>query len=170
LKALLGATNDPRRFDIRSLPLYRGPKCEPRMRNVIQQTVVLPASAATLFDMYLDPAAHAAITGFPVRIAAEPGSAFHAFNKQLSGQILAVVRPQLIVQSWRSVKFRDSDPDATLILVFTPDESDARHGRIDLVHLDVPDHDFREVTEGWHKHYWNPWRIYLESQETQDKS
>ena len=133
------------------------------MRSVIQQSVVLPAPAESLFEMYLDAQAHAAFTGFPVAIGAEPGAAFHAFNKQISGQILAIVRPQLIVQSWRSVKFNEADPDSTLILTFTPEPNN--HGRIDLVHLDVPDHDFQGVTDGWQTHYWKPWQTYLENQE-----
>jgi hypothetical protein len=133
------------------------------MRSVLQQSVKLPAPVVDLFEMYLDPVAHAAITGFPVTVGAERGAPFHAFNKQLSGQMLSIVRPHLIVQSWRSVKFHDDDPDSTLILSFRPEPSDARQGHIDLVHLDVPDHDFRDVTEGWHKHYWNPWRTYLEN-------
>lgn len=133
------------------------------MRNVIEQSIVLPAPAETLFEMYLDPAAHAAITGFPVSIGAQAGTQFHAFNKQLSGEILVVIRPRLIVQSWRSVKFHGDNPDSTLILMISPVESDSSHGRIDLVHLDVPVHDYRDVTEGWHKHYWNPWRTYLEN-------
>jgi uncharacterized protein YndB with AHSA1/START domain len=135
------------------------------MRNVIQQFVILPAPAEKLFEMYLDPATHATITGFPVSIGAEPGAPFHAFNKQISGHILGVVRPRLIVQSWRSAKFHDNDPDSTLILMFTPDGSNSERGRIDLVHLDVPDHDYHDVTEGWHKHYWDPWRTYLGNQE-----
>ncbi len=135
------------------------------MRSVIQQSVVLPARAEALFQMYLDPAAHAALTGFPVEIGAEAGAPFHAFNKQISGHILAVVRPRLIVQSWRSVKFHDDDANSTLILTFTPEPSNAEHGRIHLVHLDVPDHDFHDVTEGWQTHYWNPWRTYLEQQQ-----
>jgi hypothetical protein len=116
--------------------------------------------------MYLDPGAHGAFTGFPVDIGAEPGALFHAFNKQISGEILAVVQSQLIVQSWRSVKFHDDDPDSTLILKFMPEPSSAPQGRIDLVHLDVPEHDFRDVTDGWHKHYWDPWRTYLQTQES----
>jgi activator of HSP90 ATPase len=135
------------------------------MRRVIQQSEVLPAPADALFQMYLDPDSHAAFTGFPVGIGAEPGALFHAFNNQISGQILAVVRPKVVVQSWRSVKFHSDDPDSTLILSFTPELSNARHGRIDLVHLDVPEHDFHDVTEGWQKHYWVPWRTYLESSE-----
>jgi hypothetical protein len=133
------------------------------MRSIIQQSVVLPAPGHRLFEMYLDPAAHAGITDFPVEIGSDPGAPFHAFHKQISGQILAIVRPLLIVQLWRSVKFHEDDSDSTLILTFAPEPNN--HGRIDLVHLDVPDHDFQGVTEGWQTHYWKPWQAYLENQE-----
>ena len=130
------------------------------MRNVIRQTVVLPAPAATLFDMYLDPVSHQAITGAPVDIGDERGAEFNAFDGALTGTVLEVVKPRLIVQSWRSKVFRAEDPDSTLILSFTA-QGDA--GRIDLIHLDVPDHDYDGVTRGWEKYYWEPWRAYLAS-------
>src|SRR5689334_129640 len=97
--------------------------------------------------MYLSPTAHAAITGAPVTIGDAPGAAFRAFNDKLTGTVLAVARPRLIVQSWRSPAFRATDPDSTLILTFTPEGDGA--GRIDLVHLDVPEHDLKGVREGW---------------------
>ena len=100
--------------------------------------------------MYLDPAEHAAFTGMPVAIGREPGAEFRAFGGQLCGTILAVAAPRLVVQSWRSTKFGPDDADSTLILMFTP-EGD--QGRIDLVHLDVPEHDFQDVTDGWSKYY-----------------
>ena len=134
------------------------------MRSLIQQTIVLPAPAEKLFEMYLDPAQHAAFTGHPVTIASEPGAAFEAFGGQLSGSILTVVPPRLIVQSWRSTKFLAGDLDSTLILTFTPDGRQSDQGRIDLVHLDVPDHDYQDVVAGWDKYYWTPWRFYLERQ------
>jgi uncharacterized protein YndB with AHSA1/START domain len=129
------------------------------MRSVIRLSVLLPAAPERLFEMYLDPKEHAAFTGMPVTIGPEPGAEFRAFDGQWTGMILAVDAPRLVVQSWRSTKFRTEDADATLILLFTP-EGD--QGRIDLVHLDVPDHDFQGVTEGWTKYYWTPWRTYLE--------
>src|SRR5687768_17049153 len=124
------------------------------MRSVLQQTVVLPATAEQLCAMYLDPAAHAAITGLPVTIGAEPGSEFRAFNNQLSGSILCVVPDRLIVQSWHSTKFRAGDPDSTLILSFSNEAASGALGRIDLVHLDVPNHDYQDVVAGWQKYYW----------------
>ncbi len=129
------------------------------MRNIIFQTVVLPASAETLFEMYLDPNSHQAITGAPVAIGNERGAPFEAFNGSLTGTTLEVVKPTLIVQSWRSTEFKDTDPDSTLILSFTPKGNE---GRIDLIHLDVPDQDYDGVNEGWEKYYWDPWRDHIE--------
>ena len=128
------------------------------MRSIIKQSVNLPAPSAALYAMYLDPATHAAITGAPVTIASRAGAPFGAFDGRLRGTMLAAVEPTLIVQSWRSVHFGDADPDSTLILTFTPA---GKAGRIDLVHLDVPEQDYQGVTEGWEKFYWTPWRAYL---------
>lgn len=58
------------------------------MPRTIQQSIALPATADRLFDMYLDPASHEAITGAPVTISPEPGSEFRAFNGSLSGKML----------------------------------------------------------------------------------
>ena len=132
------------------------------MRSVIQQSIVLPATIEQLFDMYLSPAEHAAITGAPVKIGEAQGAEFRAFDGTLTGTVLAVVRPRLIVQSWRSTAFKPEDPDSTLVITFSPVDSGAR---IDLVHTDVPDHDFDGVTQGWEKYYWVPWRNYLAKQE-----
>jgi activator of HSP90 ATPase len=128
------------------------------MRSLIMQSIVLPAPAETLYAMYLDPARHAAITGAPVIISAASGSEFHAFEGRLSGTMLSALPSRLVVQSWRSMKFNDDDPDSTLILAFLPEGT---AGRIDLLHLDVPAHDHQGVTEGWETHYWEPWRRYL---------
>ena len=38
---------------------------------------------------------------------------------------------------------------------------DMLSGRIDLMHVNVADHDVEGVSEGWKKYYWDPWRAYL---------
>jgi activator of HSP90 ATPase len=120
--------------------------------------LVLPAPAEELYATYLDPAPHAAVTGAPVTVSAESGAPFRAFDGQISGAMLAAIAPRLIVQSWRSTNFRDADPDSTLILAFVPEGTG---GRIDLIHIDVPEPDYEGVREGWEKYYWAPWRRYL---------
>jgi activator of HSP90 ATPase len=128
------------------------------MRSVIRDSVTLPAPAEVLYESYLDPLRHAEITGAPVTIGAQSGSPFSAFGGALSGTMLVAIPSRLIVQSWRSTNFNPGDPDSTLILNFIPE---GRSGRIDLIHLDVPEVDFQGVIEGWEKFYWTPWRKYL---------
>lgn len=129
------------------------------MRSTIFKTVVLPASAAELYSMYMDPAVHGEFTGSPAKISEDAGSAFEAFGGLLKGKTLQVVKSRLIIQSWRSVNFSDADPDSTLIIMFSEEEESA--GRIDLVHIDVPENDFQGVSGGWESRYFAPWLEYL---------
>ena len=129
------------------------------MNGVIKQSVTLPASAKKLYDMYITPRGHAAITGMPVKISSKPGSAFRAFDGSIFGTTLAVVPGRLIVQSWRSCNFGEADPDSTLILSFTPLK--ANSARIDLIHVNVPSVDYNGVRQGWTKYYWKPWRKHF---------
>ncbi len=128
------------------------------MARTIQLAASLPASPDRLFDMYLDPAEHAAFTGSPVTISDQPGAAFNAFDNVLTGTILQVVPKRLIVQSWRSPHWSADNIDSTLILSFLP-QGDG--GRIELVQVNVVDKDFAGVSQGWEKYYWTPWREYL---------
>jgi len=130
------------------------------MRSTIFKTVVLPAPAETLYDMYMDPEIHGAFTGAPAKISDVAGSPFEAFGGLLLGTTLQVIKSRLIVQSWRSVNFTEDDRDSTLIISFTPEEDG--EGRIDLVHLDVPEDDFQGVSGGWESRYFEPWLSYLQ--------
>jgi activator of HSP90 ATPase len=128
------------------------------MPKLVKQSVVLPASAQELYAMYLNPRTHAAITGHKVVIGARPGARFRAFDGVLTGRILQTIPGRLIVQAWRSRLFHKDDLDSTLVLRFTPGDG---KGRIDLAHINVPDHDYEGVKNGWKQYYWNPWRKFL---------
>jgi len=129
------------------------------MPKTIQQSVTLPTDSSRLYDMYLDPKIHEAITGAPVTISSEPGSPFRAFDGMLSGTLLYTVPKRLIVQSWRAHHWSEEDLDSILVLTFWPAKNS---GRIELVHVNVADHDVQGVSEGWEKYYWQPWRQYLQ--------
>jgi hypothetical protein len=109
----------------------------------------------------LDPEVHGEFTGAPAKISEEAGSHFEAFGGLLLGATLQVIKPRLIIQSWRSVNFAKEDPDSTLIISFTAEDDDA--GRIDLIHLDVPENDYQGVSGGWESRYFSPWLEYLQS-------
>ena len=128
------------------------------MPRLVRQSVTLKARAEELYSMYLNPRKHQAITGGKVIVSARPGSKFSAFGGMLRGRTLHTIPGRLIVQAWRSTGWKKGDLDSTLVLRFTPN---GRSGRIDLVHANVPDHDYRGVNHGWKKYYWRPWRKFL---------
>ena len=129
------------------------------MLRVVQQSVVLHASPRRLYAMYLSSKVHGAFTGGKIEISARTGSKFKAFGGALTGRMLCTVPGRLIVQAWRSIAFHKRDHDSTLILRFLP--AGRNRGRIDLVHVNVPSHDYRGVNKGWKNYYWKPWRKYL---------
>ena len=128
-------------------------------RNVIL-AASFPATAARLFDMYLDPQDHAAFTGEPVTIEPRPGTLFKAFDGMLTGTMLHVEPKRLIVQTWRSANWPAEAMDSVLTLSFIQEKDAAR---IEIVHANVLDEDFAGVSQGWAKFYWDPWRAYLSS-------
>ncbi|HKV03775.1 MAG TPA: SRPBCC domain-containing protein [Candidatus Acidoferrales bacterium] len=128
------------------------------MTKTIQQSVRFRARPEELFDIFLDSKKHSAATGGKASVSRKAGGKFTAWNGQLRGRNLLVVPKRLIVQSWRATQWKTGDPDSILVLQF----SKARGGaKIDLVHVNVPQHDHKGVTQGWPKYYWKPWKKYL---------
>jgi len=131
------------------------------MFKIIHQTVSLPEKPTRLFDMYMNPAIHAAFTGGRVVVSPEVNSQFLAFDGMIFGRTLSVTPRSQIIQSWRSKEWKSSDRDSTLILNFLPDGDG---GIIELIHLNVAEGDFDDVNKGWQKYYWTPWREYLKKE------
>jgi len=130
------------------------------MTRPIQLSITLNATPRERFNTFLDSSKHTSLTGAPATIGKKAGAAFTAFAGQLSGRTLLVVPGRLIVQSWRSRRWKASDPDSILVLEFSKAK---RGGRIDLVHVGVPQHDRTDVFAGWEKYYWVPWKKRLAS-------
>jgi activator of HSP90 ATPase len=128
------------------------------MSKTIEQSVHFPATAKKLYDIYVSSKQHGAFTGGKVVIGAKAGAKFSAFDGMLSGSTLLTVPGKLVVQRWRGNHWKKSDMDSILILSFV---QDGKRGRIDLVHVNVPDHDFEGVTKGWKQYYWGPLGEYL---------
>jgi activator of HSP90 ATPase len=130
------------------------------MTKTIQQSVKFNASPEKLYEMYMDSKKHSASTGFPAKLGRKAGSRFTAFGGMLEGRTLELVPGKMIVQAWRSGGWKKADADSILVLTFSNDGSG---GRVDLAHVNVPEHDHQGVTKGWEKFYWKQWRDYLKT-------
>lgn len=131
------------------------------MTKPIVQSVKFKCPPEQLFAMFTDSQKHTAATGAKASVSAKPGAKWKAFDGMITGKNLAVVPGRMIVQAWRGSHWKESDPDSILIVNFSPA---AGGGKIDLVHVGVPQHDHKGVTKGWTQYYWTPWKAYLKSQ------
>lgn len=128
------------------------------MTKAIQQSVEFDASPETLYELYMDSGQHSKATGSPAKLGRKAGASFTAFGGKLRGKNLLIFPKKMIVQSWRSTSWKKEDSDSILVLVFSKAKSG---GRVDLVHVNVPEYDHKSVSEGWSSYYWKPWRMYL---------
>jgi activator of HSP90 ATPase len=128
------------------------------MTRAIQQSVTLRANAQELFATFVDGKRHAAMTGASTSNNGKVGARWNAWGGSLWGTNLQLVPGRMIVQSWRSSAFKETDTDSILTITFTK----AKGGtRVDLVHVNVPVQDHKGVTGGWKTNYWDSWREYL---------
>lgn len=108
--------------------------------------------------MYVDSKKHSAATGGRAKIGRKEGAAFTAWNGKLRGKNLLIIPNRLVMQAWRATHWPASDPDSMLLLRFREAPGG---GQVDLLHVNVPDHDHKGVTQGWKKYYWQPWKKYI---------
>ena len=126
----------------------------------------LPAEPAKVYEMYLDPAKHAAFTGGgDVQIAPLESTPFSAFGGRIFGRILSLVPERQVVQTWRSFEWLPDDPDSILVLTFEPEYGGTR---LDLIQAPVPEHLQAKLQENWPMRYLDPWRLVLEQLKPRD--
>src|SRR5271166_3500039 len=126
----------------------------------IQQSVEFAVSPETLYELYMDSKKHSQATDAPAKLSRRVGGSFTAFGGRLEGKNLLLVPNKTIVQTWRSTGWKKFDPDSILVIQFS--KTKAGTG-VDLVHVNVPEHDHQSVTDGWRHYYWEPWQVYLEA-------
>jgi activator of HSP90 ATPase len=128
------------------------------MTKPIEQSVTFKASPEELFAIFTDSKKHSAATGAKASTSAKAGAKWTAFDGMILGRNVMVLPGRMIVQAWRASHWKDSDLDSILILNFSQAPG---AGKIDMVHVGVPQHDYKGVTNGWPLYYWNPWKAYL---------
>ncbi len=132
------------------------------MAKTIEQAITFAAPPQRLYRMYLSAREHEAACGGwgKAKIEARAGGRM-AMSPYIRGKFLALVPGRMILQTWRGTDWKKSNLESVLLLTF---ERAGRGCRLIMVHANVPDHKVKSIgspTDGWHKHYWKPWKAYL---------
>jgi uncharacterized protein YndB with AHSA1/START domain len=121
-------------------------------------STILPATPQSIYRAWLDTRLHGAMTGGAALMSSQPGAKVSAWDGYISGTNIELVPGERIVQTWRTTKFAETDPDSTITvqLLSTPEGT-----RLTLTHSDVPDGHTGYEQGGWQQFYFEPMRRYF---------
>jgi len=130
-------------------------------------TAVIPASPRAIYDAWLDSRGHTAMTGGKAKMSAKLGAPVSAWDGFIWGENLELVPGERIVQSWRTTRFTDQDPDSTIAVILTPVDGGTK---LTLKHSNVPDEHTSYEAGGWQSRYFEPMKKYFAKQKPKPKA
>jgi len=126
----------------------------------IEQSVLLPAPPALVFETLLNPRQHQAFTGAGATGGLLVGDAFTAYDGYISGKHLELVPGSLIVQSW--VAEEENWPAGHESQITFRLSAEGTGTRLHFTHTGVPQALENALTKGWEEWYWQPLKAFLE--------
>lgn len=129
----------------------------PMETRTIEQTVVIGASPAEVYEAILDPEIHSEFTQAKAENDMAVGGKFSAYDGYISGVNLELVKNKKIVQKWASTDFPEGFY-TTAVFEFK------KHGKgteLIFTQTGVPKKNFKETAQGWKDFYWKPLKAYF---------
>ncbi len=128
------------------------------MAYTFRLTDDIPASPEAIYAAWLDSRGHTDMTGGKAEVSPTEGGAFTAWDGYIVGRTVELVPDERIVQSWRTTRFRDDQPDSRITVALSPI---AGGTRLTLTHENVPEDHTGYEQGGWQEHYFEPMKKYF---------
>lgn len=128
------------------------------MTYEFEQSAVIPASPAAIYDAWLSSKGHTAMSGAEATASPEVGGEFTAWDGYITGRNLELEPGRRILQSWRTSEFTAEDADSTIEVLLEPD---AYGTRLRLRHSNVPTGHRGYEDGGWRSNYFEPMIAYF---------
>jgi len=124
----------------------------------IRQSEFIPATPSAVYDAFLNPKTHEAITGAGAVFERREGGKFSVGDGYITGKFLRLQNSRRIVQEWKTTEWPVNAPPSVLELRFMPKENGTE---ISLVQTQVPANQAMRYRRGWTEHYWTPLKKYF---------
>lgn len=125
-------------------------------------STMLPATPNEVYDTWMSSEGHSAMTGSPASVSPEIGGEFDAWDGYIHGKNINLERGLLIVQSWRTSEFSDTEEDSLIEINLKPvgDQTE-----LTLRHSGLPPHG-GQYEQGWVESYFEPMKAYFGRQKS----
>ena len=86
-------------------------------------------------------------SGDKAEMSVEPGSEFSLWDGSIVGKNLSFETGKKIVQQWY---FGDQQEESIVTIILHPNKQGTS---VELRHANIPDQDYKDITEGWNESY-----------------
>ncbi len=117
-------------------------------------------SSSEVYNCWLDPKKHEAMTGGIADIKNSVGYEFETWDGYIQGTIMQLEANKKIVQTWRTTEFSDQDEDSELKIELFEREGGCL---LKLQHTNIPEGQGESYKKGWLEHYFEPMEFYFDS-------
>lgn len=120
---------------------------------------IITASPSEIYKTWLDSKGHSKMTGSKAKVSDKVGASFEAWDGYISGTNLELIPNKMIVQSWRTAEFDESEEDSHLEIILLAVKGGTK---ITLIHSNLPAHG-EQYRQGWVDSYFEPMKEYFET-------
>ena len=107
----------------------------------------LAATAEEVYTALTNPLTIELWTGDTAEMSTEPGSEFSMWEGSIVGKNIEFETDKKIVQQW----YFDGQPEESIVTIkLHPDKEETS---VELRHTNIPDDDYKDITEGWNESY-----------------
>ena len=124
----------------------------------IRVSAVIAASPERLYNAWLSAADHSAMIDGAASIEPNVGGRFTAWDGYISGETVALVENERIVQTWRTTEFPEGSSHSRLEVLFEPVDGGTN---VTFVHTEIPEGDGKKYKQGWQEFYVKPMKKYF---------
>jgi activator of HSP90 ATPase len=120
-------------------------------------SLVIRETAEIIFNAITNPVTIELWSGYPAFMQAAADTEFSLWDGDITGRNLSVESPVKLVQEWY---FEDNNPPSIVSIHLTEGKGKTR---IDILHTNIPEDAYQNISEGWRKYYLGALKKYLES-------
>ena len=114
----------------------------------------IPASPDDVYTALTNPITIQLWTGEPAVMSTEPGSEFSLWDGSIEGRNIAFEPGKKLVQQW----YFGEQTDASIVTILLHQKGLGTS--VELLHTNIPDEDYDDITDGWDNYYFGALREF----------
>jgi uncharacterized protein YndB with AHSA1/START domain len=123
------------------------------MKN-FKKYYTIPAPAEEVFNALTNPITLQLWTGEPAEMSTVPGSEFSLWDGSIEGKNLEFETGKKIVQQW----YFGDQPEESIVTIILHEKG--MNTSVELIHTNIPDEDYDDLTDGWNTSYFSSLREF----------